>query len=246
MATLQAALKHAIQAEFQLEDDELAAEPLPDEQTRRTLLFYESTEGGAGVLRRIVDEPDALARVARAAIALCHVDPDSGAELPPEPGREHCEAACYQCLLSYRNQPDHHLLDRQLVISLLQEWRHAVVHSAQGDRTPDEERDALTLEADSELERAFIAYLDERGLRKPSRAGVLIADAGTRPDFLYDEDNVAVYVDGPPHEYPDRQRRDAEITVRLKDLGWTVIRFGHRDDWAQIVDSFKWVFGEGT
>ena len=69
-------------------------------------------------------------------------------------------------------------------------------------------------------------------------------DAGTRPDFVYDNEFAVVYIDGPPHDYPDRQRRDADQTARLKDLGWTVIRFGHRDDWAQILDSYKWVFGE--
>ena len=49
LASLQAALKHAIQIVYQLEDNELAAEALPDRQKRRQLLFYESAEGGAGV-----------------------------------------------------------------------------------------------------------------------------------------------------------------------------------------------------
>ncbi len=40
MATLAAALKKAIQVEYQLEDSELAAEPLPSEDERRSLLFY--------------------------------------------------------------------------------------------------------------------------------------------------------------------------------------------------------------
>jgi hypothetical protein len=37
MASLQAALKRAIQVHFQLEDTELAAEPLPDSTNRRRL-----------------------------------------------------------------------------------------------------------------------------------------------------------------------------------------------------------------
>jgi ATP-dependent helicase YprA (DUF1998 family) len=245
MASLQAALKHAIQAEFQLEDDELAAEPLPDAANRRTLLFYESAEGGAGVLRRLVDEPDALARVARRAVSLLHVDPDTGAELPT-PGEQQCEGACYRCLLSYRNQPDHQLLDRSLVLPLLQEWRGATVAAATGSQTPDTERATLDRVADSRLEREFLTYLGNHGHHLPSRAGVLIAEAGTRPDFLYDEQSAAVYVDGPPHDYPDRQNRDAEITAKLRDLGWTVVRFGHGDDWAQTLDTYKWVFGEGA
>jgi hypothetical protein len=48
MASLQAALKRAIEATYQLEDNELAVEPLPDSKNRRSILFYEATEGGAG------------------------------------------------------------------------------------------------------------------------------------------------------------------------------------------------------
>ena len=52
MAALQAALKSAIQVVYQLEDGELAAEPLPSREERRVILFYEASEGGAGVLRQ--------------------------------------------------------------------------------------------------------------------------------------------------------------------------------------------------
>ena len=75
MPTLQAALKNSILAVFQLEEDELAAEPLPSLEDRRKILLYESAEGGAGVLRRLVEEPDAVRQVARKALELLHFDP---------------------------------------------------------------------------------------------------------------------------------------------------------------------------
>jgi hypothetical protein len=77
MASLQAALKAAIQVHYQLEDDELAAEPLPMADERRLILFYESAEGGAGVLRRLLDDPHSFAEVSRSA-AMCHFDPQTG------------------------------------------------------------------------------------------------------------------------------------------------------------------------
>ncbi len=46
MASLQAILKSAIQVKYQLEDNELAAEPLPNERERHSILLYESAEGG--------------------------------------------------------------------------------------------------------------------------------------------------------------------------------------------------------
>src|SRR5205085_1737349 len=67
-----------IQIEFQLEDNELAAEPLPHRDDRRVILLYESAEGGAGVLHRLLGDPDALARVARQALDVCHYDAATG------------------------------------------------------------------------------------------------------------------------------------------------------------------------
>ena len=45
MASLEAALKAAMEVVFQLESSELATEPLPSRDDRRLLLFYESAEG---------------------------------------------------------------------------------------------------------------------------------------------------------------------------------------------------------
>jgi very-short-patch-repair endonuclease len=243
MASVQAALKNAIQVEFQLEDGELAAEPLPSRSERRRLLFFESAEGGAGVLRRLVDVPDALARAARRAIEICHVHPDTGAELET-PSREGCEAACYDCLLSYRNQLDHEVLDRQAALPVLRRLAASVVTSSPGLQTPDEHLTHLEEESDSELEKRFLQYLRENDLVLPDRGQVLIEAARTRPDFMFTDPAVAIYVDGPDHEYPDRQARDANQSTALRDMGYTVIRFRHYDDWAQIVDTYRWVFGK--
>lgn len=119
IATLQYALKRGIESVYQLEESELLAEPLPDRKTRRGVLFYEATEGGAGVLTRLVHDPDALARVAHAALRILHLNvPAFGTPMPPLDGlvdveNTQCVAGCYRCLLSYYNQPDHPVIDRR-------------------------------------------------------------------------------------------------------------------------------------
>src|SRR5260370_38967999 len=120
MASLQAILKSAIQVKYQLEDNELAAEPLPKIDERDLILFYESAEGGAGVLRRLLDDPYAIREVAQEALRLCHFDPETGDDLRRAPrAQEDCESACYDCLLNYYNQRDHRLLDRQAIRDFL-------------------------------------------------------------------------------------------------------------------------------
>ncbi|MDP9309687.1 MAG: DEAD/DEAH box helicase [Chloroflexota bacterium] len=247
MASLQAALKNAIQVAYQLEDNELAAEPLPDADNRRVILFYEASEGGAGVLRRLVDDPRAMQRVARKALEICHFDPETGEDLGKAPrAREKCEAACYDCLMSYSNQRDHQRLDRMVIRDILLDIAGANVASAPAPKSRADHLAELNRLAGSELERAWLRFLDERNLRLPSRAQVRFDGPGTRPDFVYDDERVAVYVDGPIHEYANRHERDQTLTRRLRAQGYTVIRFAHNDDWARTIAAYPDIFGEGS
>lgn len=138
MATLQSAIKRGIEQTFQIEGAELVAEPIPNADNRRALLFYEAAEGGAGVLTRLANEPEQLAEVARNALRLMHFDvPEnawrfedlSGTERLRADGGRICEAGCYQCLLSYYNQPDHENINRMdpEILRLLAALAHAGV-----------------------------------------------------------------------------------------------------------------------
>src|SRR3546814_3287351 len=162
MASREAAVKHAIQVEFQLEEGELSTEPLPSLDARRWILLYESAEGGAGVLRRLAEDSNALARAARRALEICHVDPDTGDDLPMRPGHDQCEAACYDCLMSYRNQPDHPLLARATVIPVLQQLATAAV-----TLRPDAASVAALV--GSELAKQWLAWLRDSGDRTRTR-----------------------------------------------------------------------------
>ncbi len=244
MASIQAAIKNAIQVEYQLEDAELAAEPLPSRDARRLLLFYEAGEGGAGVLRRLLDDNKALAGVARQALQLCHFDPDTGDDQRRAPrAREDCEAACYDCLMSYTNQLDHEMLDRQKIRQFLMRLAAATVEPSPVELPRAEHLARLMRQCGSELEQDWLRYLDEKALRLPSKAQVFIEACKTRPDFLYDEAQTAIYVDGPPHRYPERQQRDKTQTACMEDLGYSVIRFSEQEGWDSVIAQHPNIFG---
>ncbi|WP_428938699.1 DEAD/DEAH box helicase [Fontivita pretiosa] len=243
MASLQAALKNAIQVRFELEDSELASEPMPRPQDRRSLLFYESAEGGAGVLRRLVEDESAVRQVAEVALRLCHFDPATGDDLRRSAvAKEDCEAACYDCLMSYTNQPDHELLDRKSIRDVLRQLAACTVRASAGPVTRAAHLEQLLRLAGSELERKWLRFIDERNCRLPTHAQARISACNTRPDFLYRDEYCAIYVDGPHHQFPERAQRDREQESALAEQGWTVVRFGHDGDWQAILDRYPNIF----
>jgi len=244
MASLQAALKRAIESRFQLENSELAAEPLPNPGERRLLLFYEAAEGGAGVLHRLLDEPTVLAEIARTALEICHFDPNSGEDLLRAlRAQEVCMAACYDCLLSYGNQREHTLLDRHAIHTLLLNLAHAEVYPSPTSASRDEHLATLMGLAGSDLEQEWLLYLYQQGYRLPDAAQVFFESCRTRPDFVYAHEYAVIYVDGPHHQYPERQQRDQQQTVCMEDEGYIVIRFGYPDEWATVLARYPHIFG---
>ncbi len=75
----------------------MASRPMPRAPRSRLLLIYESAEGGAGVLWRLVDEPNAMSEVARKALELLHLDPETGDD--QSEGEDRCGRRSDQDLL---------------------------------------------------------------------------------------------------------------------------------------------------
>ena len=247
MASLQAALKSALQLRYDLEDRELSVEPLPGRDRRHAILIYESAEGGLGALGRVLGHPEELARIAKLALELCHFEPETGRDRRhAEHATEDCEAACYDCLLSYTNQRDHDILDRQAIRDLLLQLSHCEVEASPSPLSRGEHLERLLRVCSSDLERGWLNHLEATDSNLPSHAQKLFEACNTRPDFVYERQRTVIYVDGPPHEYPERAKRDAQQTECMEDLGWTVIRFTHQDDWDDILARYKGTFGGHT
>ena len=252
--TLRYALERGIEAVYQLEDAELASEELPDQEGRARMLFIESAEGGAGVLRHLLGSlgtGNELAAVAKAALRIIHYAPDTGADLGHARGaRERCERGCYDCLLSYTNQLFHPLIDRHSVVPLLRQLAGARTAASGAHASAGEHVAELLAVCTTGLERKLVTFLHGGGYRLPDEAQVLVPEARARPDFVYRlaAGLVAVFVDDPVHDERLLAERDAAAEDRLFDLGWLVVRFRHdeaTEGWEQAVHKHPGVFGLG-
>jgi ATP-dependent helicase YprA (DUF1998 family) len=220
-ASLQYALQFGITVAFQLEEQELSSRRLGSGATTR-LIFWEAAEGGAGVLRRLVEEPEALARVARAALELCHYD---------EHGQERsdvgeCVRACYRCLLSYSNQPDHGLLDRRSIRDLLIDLSRSRVQRQRHDDRDAPEHTPLS-DVSSAIARVLTAIRDLGG-REPDQ--ILPDLDGCRPHLVYRPDYCILC--------PEADEDPASLRTALEESGYAVVVIHPKDDVATVLGSY--------
>jgi len=183
---------------------------------------------------------------------VCHYDPETAEDREKSSGREdHCEAACYDCLMSYGNQLDHEILDRQLpeVVDFLMGLKQAKVESSPTPAARGDHMDQLLRKCESELERKWLSFMNNLELCLPGDAQVLIDEAATRVDFFYAGEGgpaLAVYIDGPVHDMSDKKRADAAQEEALRNMGIMTVRFRYDGDWDEVVRLHSGIFGEGS
>lgn len=242
MATVQAALKRGIEQTFQIESSELVVEALPSAHDRRALLFFEAAEGGAGVLNRLATDSAQLAQVARASLQMMHYELAAGAfavaDLKDLAGAQagekahQCEAGCYQCLLSYFNQPDHEIIDRRnaAAIGFLSALANAVVeplHIA----SP---KSLVTKDGTSSLLALWLAELERMGLCKPDQTELPINGGALVADAAYQSARALIFL-SPPSD---------DAMAYAQDRGFTVIVFpADIADWPAIFHAHIAIFG---
>lgn len=238
MATVQAALKRGIEMTFQIEESELVAEPLPKLDDRKSLLFYEAAEGGAGVLTRLASEPESLAVVASKALEIMHFQKPEGEwstsllptlEKKDDLNNALCEAGCYQCLLSYYNQPDHENINRrnadalELLVALANANVQAVTLSEQP--APATGGDPLGQE--------LLSVIRQRGLNQPDATFVTISGGAATAIAQYKSARALVFTQSPGED----------IIQQLTDKGWSCVDASDQSSWNTLFGRYANIFG---
>jgi hypothetical protein len=146
-----------------------------------------------------------------------------------------CEAGCYQCLLSYFNQPDHEIIDRRnpaaigflvsLANSVVQPLHHAAVAAKIADGIPN-----------GGLQN-WLAALTEFGLRQPDQISFPINGGEAIADALYQAARALVFL-APPAE---------TVLAYAQDRGMTVIVFPvETSGWSAVFASHASIFGTSS
>lgn len=242
MATLLAALRRGIEKTFQIEEAELIAEPVPNQDNRRALLFYEAAEGGAGVLSRLTTERRSLAEAAATALRLMHFRaPQDGiwhfAELSALEEKRVvagqdvriCEAGCYQCLLSYFNQPDHDLINRLDVDAL------RVLTALAGANVAEVDYKSAPPPPNGTLGR-WLDTLGRLKLRRPDATSLPLNDAAGMADAHYKAARILVSL-APP---------SPAFLQYATDRGYRILVFGEESTWPKQFAQHSDVFGIAT
>lgn len=232
IATIQHAMLRGIETVFQLEEGEILAEPMPSRDARNGFLLYEATEGGAGVLTRLVAEPEKVAEIARVALEVMHFDVDGPAGLPADVSAIRdvagtaCVAACYRCLMSYFNQPDHELLDRrddkarEILLRLARSTTRGLASGA--PPTPSAPSRGATVAEGTKLVTGWLAMANARGLPPPDAQP--LKENGAELPLIWREHYVAASL-GPGSK---------ALSDRLSDLGIDLVVFDDNESaWAE-------------
>ncbi len=245
LASFESAFLRGIQEYFQVEEMELSSERIGRDDNRR-ILIYEVSEGGLGILNRLIEEPNIVSEIAKTALDIIHYSIDDKNNLSDT--KDDCVQACYECLLSYSNQRDHKILDRHLVAKILPEIIQGV--TLKGSATRDYEQHYLYLKSitdtRSELERKFLSYLYKAKLKLPDHAQQNLSDYYTCPDFYYNDGKVCIYCNGSVHDTPDQKARDEKIFNDIKQLGYRVIVIYYMDNMEEQIAKYPGVFGVGN
>jgi len=182
------------------------------------LLVYDPMPGGSGLLEQMLERWQELILTAKSMLAGC---------------AQNCEAACYSCLKTFRNQFHHEHLNRHEALELMGDLDHLPEAHRKVEPAFEEEQPGEGSPSNSNEARLVRLLQDHQFPSGACRKRVMTsAGLATEPDWLHEQTKVAVYLDGMSrglHGDPKTAQRDQLIRGMLELDGYTVVIVQSRD-----------------
>jgi ATP-dependent helicase YprA (DUF1998 family) len=184
------------------------------------LLIFDPMPGGSGLLDQMLERWEEIIVATK---QLLHECPQS------------CEAACYSCLLSFRNQFNHSRLNRHKALELIAQLHFTPEEYRQIEELDEETSGAASRTSPTNNPEARLLRLLRDHHFPEGQCQVEIrttAGMATRPDWLHESTKVAIYLDGMSrHLHGDEKtaQRDQLIRQMLELDGYKVIVVQSRD-----------------
>jgi uncharacterized protein DUF1998 len=195
---------------LEMGETELETELLVDEHGKTLGVLFDPLPGGSGFLPLTMEHWERIVDAARVVLAACR-----------------CEKACYRCLLHFRNQQHHGVLDRHVALDARSELdgQFEKLHDLAPNFVQEKDHAGAT---ESPKEDKFLALLKESKFPFPPEAQYRLDLGGgsvTVADFAWPEQRLLVYVDGLSkriHGNPEQQRKDRILRAKAEAKGWKV------------------------
>jgi hypothetical protein len=229
--TLAQAIIEGVQISMNVDVDEVRYFLMPDPKNKNksSIILYETSEGGAGILESLINRSQ-FHNIIRQALTILH-----------EYDEKQCDRACYECLCNYYNQYDHDILDRKLVLPLLRTLLTAEINVVP-DSSPLAKKhyEALVSTCESSLEKQILDVIYKAGLPLPDCGQKIIAEGDeiiARVDFAYSKGghSIVIFVDGPDHDRKSQKRDDTNKRDRLDLMGYLVFVIRYDDNIEQKI-----------
>jgi hypothetical protein len=243
LINLQYAIRKGLSFIYQINETELSSEII-GEGEHKSILYWEDTEGGIGVLERLIDEKNSIGKIAKKALEICHFNLDGTENLK----NNDCEYACYRCLLTYYNQTDHDKLDRNTIKDVLVKLKDATPEESKttNDATlqDNETYETIFQKCNTELERYFIEYLKENNLKLPDKYGFEIDNVSLNGFYYGNKKIVIICMDTSLDKVNLDNIKTKEILLMNK--GIMVVKILYSKPLKEQIDEYIDIFTKGA
>ncbi|MDH6100825.1 hypothetical protein NWP21_18685 [Anabaenopsis sp. FSS-46] len=86
----------------------------------------------------------------------------------------------------------------------------------------------------SDFERVVLEEIYQGGYKLPDTAQKFIPEADCKPDFVYEQEAIAIFCDGSVHDSPEQKRQDQIQRDNLKyNTAYQVVTLRYDQDWRE-------------